>query len=243
MDFDDEPPVPLKKSLGHDLHAQWVAGGKSKDEVAPLLNVFEPIIARKVQEISKGAKMVNQTALQGQLTSMAVDAFHSWDPNHPSGATLHTHVVNNLRPGLRQVIKWQNVARIPEEDALQIGRVGRADAELGDQLGRAPTLGEIAREIGLSERQVKRVKKRQVADISSGAFEVDPLGVSAGRDAEILPLLREHLTPRQQQVFDEVYHPHNPTTSTSVIAKKLGLKDWEVSEAKTDIANIWKRYR
>lgn len=244
MDFDDEDesPSPLKKSLGHSLHADWVAGGKKKEDVTPLLTLFKPIISRKVQEISKGAKLVNQAALEGHMTAMALDAFHTWDPNHASGATLQTHVVNNLRPGLRKVIQWQNMARIPEEDALHIGQVNRAESALGDQFGRAPTLGEIAKEVGISEKQVGRVKKRQVADVSSGAFEVDPLGVHAGRDMEIAPLLREHLTPRQQQVFDLVYHPTNPIQSTSQIARKLGLKDWEVSDAKTQIATTWKRY-
>lgn len=244
MDFDDEDesPSPLKKSLGHELHKDWVAGGKRKEDVAPLLGVFKPIIARKAQEISKGAKLVNPAALEGHLTALAVDAFHSWDPDHPSGATLQTHVINNLRPALRKVIQWQNVARIPEEDALRIGQVGRAEAALSDQFGRPPTLGEIAKEVGISEKQVGRVKKRQIADVSSGAFEVDPLGVHAGRDLEIAPLLREHLTPRQQQVFDLVYHPTAPVRSTGEIARRLGLKDWEVSDAKTQIAVTWKRY-
>ena len=236
------PVLQQAQHPAHRLHAEWVKSGKDPDKLSPLIDHFRPKIKQEAMRIAGGAKMVNQTAVEGQLMAHAVKAFETWDPN--KGAALTTHVINNFKPARRFVIKAQNVARIPEADALQIGSIQRATAQLSDQHGRAPTLGELAAETGLTERQVKRIQRRQVADVPTGAFEVDAVGNMTARDLEIQPLLRDQLPPRDQKVFDLIYPSDGASLQhTGQIAKKLGMKDYQVSESKSRIADLWKRYR
>lgn len=230
------------KHPAHQLHQQWVQAGKSPEHLSPLLDHFRPDIQREAVRISGGAKMVNPVAVQGKLTALALKAFETWDPD--KGAALRTHVINSFKPARRFVGQAQNVARIPEEDALRIGDLQRATAHLSDQFGRAPTLKELSEETGLPERRVKRIQSRQVSDIPTGAFEVDAVGTNTARDLEIQPLIRERLNEHDRKVFDLIYRSDGqPALGTGQIAKKLGLRDYQVSEAKGRIIKVWKDHR
>lgn len=236
------PVLQQTQHPAHRLHAEWVKSGKDPDKLSPLIDHFRPRLKQEAQRIAGGAKLVNQTALEGQLKGYMYKAFETWDPS--KGAALTTHVINSFKPARRLVIKAQNIARIPEADALQIGNIQRATAQLSDQHGRVPTLGELAAETGLTERQVARIQKRQVADVPTGAFEVDAVGNMTARDLEIQPLIRDQLHPKDQKVFDLIYPTEGASLQhTGQLAKKLGMKDYQVSESKSRIADIWKKYR
>lgn len=226
-----------------ELHRQWMQGGKKPEDLAPLIKAFNPVIDRKVQDYSTGAKLVNQEALRANMLLHTVKAFESFDPNR--GASLSTHVQNHLKKGLRKVVQSQNIGRIPEENAFQIGNVGRAMAELREELQRDPTHQELADHTGLPLAKVKRVLGQQIADVSSGGFETDVVTQAHPRDFEIQMTLRSELTPQEQLVFDHVFHedPSKRITSTSALAKKLGLQDPQVSRLKTSIAKKWQDRR
>ncbi len=226
----------------HRLHQQWMSNGKAPEHLSPLLDHFRADIRREATRISGGAAMVNPVAVEGKLTGLALKAFDTWDPAR--GAALRTHVINSFKPAMRFVGQAQNVARIPEEDALRIGDLQRATAHLSDKFGRTPTLKELSEETGLPERRVKRIQKRQVSDIPTGAFEVDAVGTNTARDLEIQPLIRERLHENDRKVFDLIYPGNGQAPmGTGQIAKRLGLKDYQVSEAKGRIIKVWKDHR
>lgn len=245
-DILDEGLSSLTKTANEkhlELHSTWIQGGKKPQDLEPLLKAFDPVINRKVADYSTGAKLVNQDALKANMLLHTVKAFESYDPTR--GASLSTHVQNHLQKGLRKVVKSQNIGRIPEENAFQIGHVNRSIAELQEELQRAPTHQEIADHTGLPLAKVKRVLGQQIADVSSGGFETDVVTQSHPRDLEIQLSLRSELTPHEQQVFDRVYHfdPTKRITSTSALAKDLGMKDPQVSRLKSSIAKKWEARR
>lgn len=222
------------------LHAQWVDSGYHKDQLAPLLKEFHPLINQKTTEWSSGARQVNPMAVRAAITNKVVEAFKTYDPTK---AGLNTHVQTRIKGALRDVIAAQNIARIPEEDAFRIGDINRAKGLLSDQLGRDPTHHEIASHLGLDAKRVQRIIKRQVPDVASGSFESDPLGSLVGRDREIIPLLRPQLQEKDRPVFDHIYHPTDPVLSTGVIAKKLGVSDSDVARAKSRIWTVYQGFK
>ena len=246
---DDELSDQLDKALQpiqtrrkeHELHRQWVASGKKPELLSPLLDHYRPELMRYSDQYSKGAKMVNPVALQTAMTGMMVKAFDTWDPD--KGASLTTHVINHFQPAKRQVVKAQNVGRIPEADAFRIGDIQRAEQHGLQELGRAPTPKEIAERVGLKESDVVRIRKRMVRDVPTGAFEVDALGSANRRDLEVQPLIRQELSEKDRAVFDLIYHPENPKLSTGEIAKALKRPDYDVSDSKSRILATWKKYR
>lgn len=239
-DFSGSPGMPTAGTpLGHQLHAKWVAGGKKDEDLTPLMKHYEPFAERKTRAVAGGARMMNQTAVKYQVKAHMVDAFNSWDPN--KGAALETHLHNSTRPLHRYVAKRQNVARIPEESTYLIGKTDRATAELRDELGRDPTEQEVAARLGVGARAVLRVRKQQLKDIPTGAFEVDAMGGNNQRFREIQPMVRETLKDEDKEVFDRLHRPEGPMAPRD-IAKELGIKGYEVSRRKKRIEEAWKKH-
>jgi len=184
--------------------------------------------------------MLMPQAIDASLMIHFVNALHSYDPTK---AGLNTHVQNRLQSTLRDVIRSQNVARIPEDVAANIGKVQRAQASLQDELGRKPTDSEIATRAGLTPKGVQGVLRRLVADIPSGSFESDAVHGRISRDSEVLPLLREHLKPETQRVFDTLFHPTNPVLGTGDIARRLGMDEPTVSKHRTAIVEAYNKFK
>jgi DNA-directed RNA polymerase specialized sigma subunit len=223
------------------LHQEWMASGKDPEKLQPLLRRYEPFIANKTRQLS-GAQQVHPEATRMHVTSAVVQAFETYDPNR--GTALNTHVQNRSQGALRSVIKAQNIARIPEDDALQIGKYDRAKAKLEDELGAKPTHSQIATEMGISVNRLKRIEQRRIRDLSSGGFEVPVTQSTSPRDREILPLIREQLNPRDQQVFDEFYRNNSSgNVRPGQVAKKLNMPGYEVSRSISRINQKFEEYK
>lgn len=165
-------------------------------------------------------------------------AFETYDPKK---SALNTHVQNHLKGLLRELVNVQNMARIPEENALLIGKIDRAKGILEDDLGRPPTAQEIARHAGISVKALQRVQKQRVSDLSSGGSEVALTMNVSPRDREILPLLRGRLQPKDQKIFDLIYNDN--IQSTGELARKAGVSPSDVSSSKTRIANLYNEFK
>lgn len=242
LDLNDIP-VTLEKTASErdlkerELHQQWVQSGKHPDALVPLLRRYEPFIQQRTQMFA-GAKQVDQAATKLQVTQAVVSAFDTFKPN--AGASINTHVQNSAKRVLRNVIKAQDIARIPEADALQIGKLDRARSILQDEMGRMPTPQEMAAHTGMTVRKVQNVLKKRVVDLSSGGFEVPVTQASANREREVLGLLKHTLLPKEQQLFELVYE--QGIQSTGALAKKMGLTETAVAGLKSSIANKAKQH-
>lgn len=219
------------------LHREWIESGKKPEKLQPLLQRFEPFVNSKTRQLSGGA-LLNDDATRLHVVNAVVKAFETYDPTR--GAGLNTHVQNRAMGVLRKVIKAQNIAAIPEEDALQIGKIDREKARLEEDLGRAPTHQELAGSLGMSTDRVKRIQNRRVRDLSSGGFEVSVTQATSARDREILPFVRDRLTPFDQKVFDLIYE--KGIRKPGDITRHLGVSPADTSRAITRIQNIYKEH-
>lgn len=221
-----------------ELHQQWLKSGKQPEALQPLLQRYQPFIDSKAKQLSGGA-LVNNEATKLHITSAVIKAFESYDPAR--GTALNTHVQNRAQGVLRKVIEAQNIARIPEEDALQIGKIDRAKARLEEDLGRAPTQQELAGDLGFSAKRLQRIQNRRVRDLSSGGFEVSVTEALPARDREILPLIRGQLSPQDQKVFDLFYN--EGVRKPGEISARLGMSGPDTSRAITRIINKYNEHK
>jgi DNA-directed RNA polymerase specialized sigma subunit len=124
----------------------------SPQTMTPLVNKIRPEIERGISAHVGQSNPV----LYGRAKKMAIGALRTYDPTK---AKLGTHIVNQLQ-GLRRVNRQQaNVISIPERMQLNLNFVSRAQSELEDQLGREPTLDELADHTGLSRNRIRSVRK------------------------------------------------------------------------------------
>lgn len=216
------------------LWQTWKDNGHKPEHLEPLLNMYGPFIDRKAAEFGGGLAMVNPVALKADLTGHVITAFHNYDPT--KGAALATHVYKRVQKSKRFVNKSQNFAYISEGKTGIIGDLQRAQSRLGEDFGRAPTTQELADHLGLPVKRVAAVQKSLIKDVPGSSIEGDQGFPRLGqRQAEVLSVLPQILSPEEHAVFQLVYHPSNPITDTKDIAKKLNLPDWEVSRRKSRI--------
>jgi len=96
----------------------------------------------------------------------------------------------------------------------------------------------------ITPKQVAAIIKAQRRDIPSSAWESDPEPQTVQREQEILPLVRDALTPQEQQVFDHIYGYNGAPVipNTGRLADRLGMSPSQVSRLKSSIANKYKSY-
>ena len=220
----------------------WKQTGK-QEHLQPLLTAYEPVIASKLRLWK--APSIPDAVFHAELKGHLIEAFKSYDPDHPSKAGLNTHVENRLRKAQRFNMLHQNVAHIPEAQIAQIAPIAKAQNELTEMLGREPSHQELATHTGIPLRNVKRVLRSQISDIASSKFESDPNASALNRDEEVMSLLKYSLPPNEQEAFAYLYgdKKHLNPGNMADLAAKLNLTGSQLSRIHTSILNKAKQYR
>jgi len=236
-----EADLQKKRQQELEYLNNWRNNGKRPEDLAPLLQSYTPVIEQKIRQWK--APAVNEAAFRAELQKHLINAFETYDPSR--GAQLSTHVENRLQKAKRFNTKFQNMAYIPEGQAVHIGKIQKAHDELLDELGRPPTHEEIADHIGMSPKQVARIIKSQRKDIPASAFENDPYEYELQRDEEVLSLLPYNLTSDELAVFNHIYgrDGYPQITSTNELAKRLGKSPSQISRIRTSIFNKYQQYK
>lgn len=221
------------------LWHQWDQGGRTAEGLEPLMQRYEPLLARS-QKTWK-APAVNPAAFRAELQKHFINAAHSFDPNQ--GAAFNTHVQTRLKKALRYNTQHQNVGYIPEDKARRIGAINRAADALQEDLGRAPTPDEIGGQIGLRGEQVRTIQKGVRRDIPGSVFEEkgqDPIELVGSREQDVIRLMgrapEQYLSPEEVTIFKHIYGTGSPKMSgTGELARKLNMSQSRVSRLKSSI--------
>ncbi len=97
-----------------------------------------------------------------------VDAIQKFDPTR--GASLATHVSNQMRQLSRTVRQSRAPVRIPERIQLDAYRLSRASKAFTDEHGRDPDTLELADYAKMPVRRIEKIRKFQVAIPSEEAI-------------------------------------------------------------------------
>jgi DNA-directed RNA polymerase specialized sigma subunit len=216
----------------------WDQSGRKPEQLQPLLKRYEPLLARKARDWK--APAVDPAAFNAELQRQFIHAAHSFDPER--GVAFNTHVQTRLPKAQRFNARYQNVGYIPEGQSVNIGPLDRAQEELLEELGRAPTHGEIAARMGLPEHKVTTLMKARRKDVPASRFETDPFGNASSRELDVIRLMQqrphEYFTPDEAKVFQHIYGVGGAKkiTDTTGLAAQLGISQPKVSRLKTSIA-------
>lgn len=206
----------------------------------PLMGRFDGLMAQK-QRVWK-APRVNEAGFKREMMGHALAAFKTFDPSF--GVPLRKHVEKRLEKSKRYNVQNQNLAYIPEQKALLIGKIDTAKSELHEELGREPTHTEIGSRIGKSGKVVKEIQGLRRNDVASAAFETDPVSILSPRHDQVVSLLRPALKGDEQHVFDYMYGLNGKPriVSTGDIATKMGKSPSQVSRLKKRVEAKYKEY-
>ena len=222
-----------------EMWKKWKAGGMQQKDLEPLLKSFKPMIKAKVNQYANKVR-IPPSAIDLNFQIEFVNALKAYDPNKGS---LGTYVFQYLNKGKRWITENQNIGRIPENRVYKIRKYQNTVAELNEDLGREPTQKEIAETIGWSEKEVDRMDSELRNDLVSQGFEEDPFALVPSKTEEVLKLFKYELVGDQRAVYEHLTgYGRERLTSTGDIAKKLGLKDYQVSRIKNQIESKLRRH-
>ena len=229
-----------KKAAELQMWKTWKEGGEKKEDLAPLIKSFTPMIKSKVNIYAQKVR-IPPSAIELAFQIEFVNALRSYNPN--KGAALGTYVYRYLDKGRRWIAENQNIGRIPENRIYKIREYNNARAKLMEELGREPVTKELATQLQWSTAEVDRMDAEQRIDLVTQGFEEDPSSIVPSRTEEVLRLFKYEVTGEQRQVYEFLTGYGQPKiTSTGEIAKRLGMKDYQVSRIKAQIEKKLRRY-
>lgn len=217
---------------------EWNQGGRTPELLQPLMQRYQPLIARKEKEWR--APAVAPAAFKAELTKHFIGAAQTFDPSR--GVAFNTHVQNRIQKAKRFNAKHQNVGYIPEGQAKNIGPLQQANNELTEQFGRAPTHEELGQHLDMPTNKVTSLMKALRKDVPSSSFETDPGAFGTSREADVVRLIQkrphDYLTPDEVATFNHIFGVNGAKkiTDTTTLAATLGHSQPTVSRLKTSIA-------
>lgn len=200
------------KKQDTELYDQWTKT-KSPRDLHKLVVQLHPLIYTEVQRASGS---LPTQALAGEATNWAIHAIKTYDPS--KGTALSTHVTNYLQKTRRMNYKFQNVARLSENNQLSFHRYNGAIQNLQERLSRDPSEEEIAAELGWSKKAVVKFKGGLFQDIAESSQE-RPSEVSRFDSGKVLfQHMVDQMTPEERIIMD-----HSESMSSPELAAKLGV--------------------
>lgn len=146
-------------------YEKWKAD-PSQDNLFKVVTHLQPTISSSLASIGG-----NDPNIKARARVVTAKAIQSYDPS--SGASLPTWVSSQLRQLTRDVRKSNNVLSVPENAQLDAYHLFRVETELEDELGREPTVQELADKAGMSIKKIKTVRNKIRAIATDGNFEAD----------------------------------------------------------------------
>ena len=216
---------------------------KSGDNEAKKELIFslKPLINSQVNKYRGSGLPPISIELEGiDIASNAIDTYD------PSRSQLNTHVVNNLKKLSRFVTNYQNIGHIPESRVFLIGKYNAIFENLTADLGREPTVFEIADAMSIPPVEVERLQTELRKDL---ILEIPGEDDNKGFFMYARP---EEEDPRFRQAREFVYFDADsidkkileytfglggaPKLKFNEIVKKLKISDSNLKKRKKELA-------
>jgi DNA-directed RNA polymerase specialized sigma subunit len=201
-----------RKQKDIDLYHTWKQTG-DKQALGNLVNQLSPLI---YSEVSRQSGSLPSTALSAEAKKWTIRALQTYNPEH--GTQLSTHVVGYLRKIRRMNYKFQNAARLPENQQLQYHLWDKALQDLRDKLNREPTDEEMSSTLGWNKGQVVKYRNSLYEDLIESA-SAKPFETMQFNESKILlDHIMDQLTQEEKTIWE-----FSKQLSSEELAKKLGV--------------------
>lgn len=197
---------------------------------------------------------VPKAAIRSQLVKNYLTALDKFNPD--MGVKMTTYIQGNMGHAGRYGQKFGNIARMPSDRGGLVGLYQNREKHLTEQLGRLPTVNELADDMLISAEEAadiraeritpkvvatmrKELRGTRLAEGEAAAFSQD----SKLRDRAVY--LHGSLNPEQQLVLENMYPVFGkgvPTDNASELAMRTGFSEQKVRSIKKQIGERLGKY-
>ena len=227
------------KSSYQEAYDAWAAD-QTPENMSVVLDSLMPTINSEIMRY-EGPK----EHLRSKAKAITISAIKSYKPD--SGAKLQSWVTTNLQQLSRYGKNLRDV-KAPELAIRRAAEIARVSKEMSYDLGRDPTINELADEIGISPKKIQRIQNQVKTSINSGSFEIENVDGGSGNTPGVsstdrLAFAAEaaymSLDPRDRMIFDYRTGSHGKRVmSNGEIARRLGISDAAVSNRANYISGL-----
>lgn len=186
---------------------------KSPQDLHKLVNQLAPLIHT---EVNRASGTLPTQALLSEAKKWTIHAINTYDPS--KGTQLSTHVTNYLQKIRRLNYKYQNAARLSENNQLIFHKYNNAIQGLNERLSREPTEEEIAGELNWTKKAVIKFKSGIFQDIVESSKEKDTEYSRFDTGKPLFEHMMSQLSPEEHLIMT-----HTGDLSSTELADKLGI--------------------
>lgn len=227
------PPTTLLEPEFHDHYHTWKAAPGPKT-MAPLLQAINPVIDSAMRTYAgKGSP-----TLRSRAKIMASEAINKYDPEK---GKLRTHLMYHLQGLRRAGTQEGQIIQLPERVAIDLYHLRQHENDLQDQLGRQPSVAELADKSGLSTRRIHYIRRAQPGlpegmlategDVGEEQAALGPAVQQADAERMWHEYIYHDLSPADQVIMEHTLGLYGqPVLPKKEIAEKLGISPGAVTQ-------------
>lgn len=229
------------------LYNNW-SKDPSKASFQSLYKKLKPEIQSAGMKASFGSNLP-QSAHNLFAAQAFLDALNTYNPK--SGATLKTHVYGSVQNKSKRLnYMYQDLGYKPEPRAMQVGRYQTEFENMRVNLGREPSVGELADRLNWNVKEVMTIQKELTKDLSLSDGVEEHAVIEGSKDEEILNYLYYELNGEEQVIYDYVFGKHGKQKLTkgdkrpdyAKIASRVGFSESKVRAIWNKVAVKYKKY-
>jgi hypothetical protein len=216
-----------------DLWKKWHRTQR-KTDLQALLHNLDPIIQTQV---NKWSGTLARPMLESRARVLTVNALQGFDPNR--GTAPATHVTNQLQKLSRTVYAHTQAIRLPEHKSVSMASFAAGFDMLRDQLGRDPTMVELADHLGWTPHRTTEFQKAYDRKelLSSGEFKPSAFPVADDYDP-MVEFVYHDLAPQEQRLFEHTTgYGGKAILKNEQLMQKLKMTQGQLSYQKRKLVN------
>jgi len=151
-------------------------------------------------EVSKHSTHLPKTRVYTEAYKLAHKAANTFDPN--KGTQFSTHLNNHLRKLSRLSTRYGGEIRLPEDKQFRVHRINQTEEHLKAELGRDPSVSEVADGTGMSISEVNSLLKGRKKTVNLNNLAYSPVMINEEENDDWLHFVYHDLTDRDKIIFE-----------------------------------------
>jgi DNA-directed RNA polymerase specialized sigma subunit len=204
----------------------------NKVHIDNLLAEHKSLIESEARKYSTNIPLISMRIEAHKLARQAAESYS------PSVGKFSTHLVNSLKKLSRISTQYGSSVRLPENTQFGLNKLTKAEKDLESELGRTPTIEELADYSGFNIKAVNSLLKNKKSTVSFTNLLNTPTMIDSSND-EWTTFVYHDLVPRDKIIFEHMTgFGGKAKLSPEKLSNKLNITPTQLNSRVNIISNM-----